>query len=76
MVILTQIAKIRSLPSQRQLLEHAETVWAAVEKAASLTKQLLAFDRKQVLALEALDLNDVLKKQRQRWLQFLRRRSN
>jgi len=61
MVILTQVAKIRSLPSQPQLLEHAETVRAAAEKAASLTKQLLAFGRKQVLALEVLDLNDLLR---------------
>jgi len=61
MVILTQVTKLRSLSSQSQLLEHAETVRAAAEKAASLTKQLLAFGRKQVLALEVLDLNDLLK---------------
>jgi two-component system cell cycle sensor histidine kinase/response regulator CckA len=61
MVILTQIAKIRSSVSQPQVLEHAETVRAAAEKAASLTKQLLAYGRKQVLALEVLDLNDLLK---------------
>jgi PAS domain S-box-containing protein len=61
MVILTQIAKIGRLPSQPQLLEHEETIRAAAEKAASLTKQLLAFGRKQVLALEVLDLNELLR---------------
>jgi two-component system, cell cycle sensor histidine kinase and response regulator CckA len=60
MVILTQIAKVRSLSSQPQILEHAETVRIAAEKAASLTKQLLAFGRKQVLVLQVLDLNEIL----------------
>ena len=60
MVILTQIAKVRSLSSQPQVLEHAETVRIAAAKAASLTKQLLAFGRRQVLVLQVLDLNEIL----------------
>jgi two-component system cell cycle sensor histidine kinase/response regulator CckA len=60
MVILTQIAKVHSLSSQPQILEHAETVRIAAEKAASLTKQLLAFGRRQVLVLQVLDLNEIL----------------
>lgn len=60
MVILTQIAKVRSLSSQPQILDHAETVRIAAEKAASLTKQLLAFGRRQVLVLQVLDLNEIL----------------
>lgn len=60
MVILTQISKIRSLTSRTELLEHAETVQTAAEKAASLTKQLLAFGRRQVLVLQVLDLNELL----------------
>ena len=60
MVILTQIAKVHSLSSQPQILEHAETVRIAAEKAASLTKQLLAFGRRQVLVLQVLDLNELL----------------
>jgi PAS domain S-box-containing protein len=60
MVILTQISKIRSLPNRTQLLEHAETVRTAAERAASLTKQLLAFGRRQVLVLQVLDLNEIL----------------
>ena len=60
MVILTQVAKVRSLPSRVQLLEHAERIRTAAEKAALLTKQLLAFGRKQVLVLQVLDLNGLL----------------
>jgi PAS domain S-box-containing protein len=60
MVILTQIAKVRSLSSQPQVLEHAETVRIAAAGAASLTKQLLAFGRRQVLVLQVLDLNEIL----------------
>ena len=60
MVILTQVSKIQNLPKRAQLLQHAETVRTAAEKAASLTKQLLAFGRKQVLVLQVLDLNGLL----------------
>jgi two-component system cell cycle sensor histidine kinase/response regulator CckA len=60
MVILTQVAKVRSLPGRVQLLEHAERIRTAAEKAALLTKQLLAFGRKQVLVLQVLDLNGPL----------------
>lgn len=57
MVILTQVSKVRSVPSRVQLLEHAERIRTTAEKAALLTKQLLAFGRKQVLVLQVLDLN-------------------
>ncbi len=60
MVILTQVSKVRSVPSRVQLLEHAERIRTAAEKAALLTKQLLAFGRKQVLVLQVLDLNVLL----------------
>jgi PAS domain S-box-containing protein len=60
MVILTHISKIRTLASRIELLEHAETVQTAAEKAASLTKQMLAFGRRQVLLLQVLDLNELL----------------
>lgn len=60
MVILTQVSKVRSVPSRIQLLEHAERIRTAAEKAALLTKQLLAFGRKQVLVLQVLDLNALL----------------
>ena len=60
MVILTQVTKIQNSQKGAQLLQHAETVRTAAEKAASLTKQLLAFGRKQVLVLQVLDLNGLL----------------
>lgn len=60
MVILTQLSKIRAV-SRGQVLEHVETILTAAVKAASLTRQLLAFGRKQVLVLEVVDLNDLLR---------------
>ena len=60
MVILMQVAKIQNLPKRAQLVQHAEAIRTAAEKAASLTKQLLAFGRKQVLMLQVLDLNELL----------------
>jgi PAS domain S-box-containing protein len=60
MVILTQISKIRTVANRTKILERAETVQTAAERAASLTKQLLAFGRRQVLVLQALDLNELL----------------
>jgi two-component system cell cycle sensor histidine kinase/response regulator CckA len=40
---------------------HVEGVLAAADRAAGLTKQLLAFGRRQVLLPEVLDLNDVVR---------------
>jgi two-component system, cell cycle sensor histidine kinase and response regulator CckA len=60
MVVLTQLSKIRASPSQPQGLEHAETARIAAEKAASLTRQLLSFGRRQVLVLQALDMNGLV----------------
>jgi len=60
MVILTQLAKVRAA-SHGQVLDRIETARGAAVRAAALTKQLLAFGRKQVLLLEVLDLNDLLR---------------
>jgi two-component system, cell cycle sensor histidine kinase and response regulator CckA len=60
MVILTQLRKMRTSPSQSLILEHAETALTAAEKAASLTGQLLSLGRRQVLVLQVLDLNEIL----------------
>lgn len=44
---------------QRENLNH---VLAGAERAANLTKSLLAFSRKQVIKLQAVDLNDIITK--------------
>jgi PAS domain S-box-containing protein len=61
MVILTHVAKLRRNLSRSQTVEYGEIIEMAAEKAATLTKQLLAFGRKQVLELEVLDLNQLLR---------------
>lgn len=61
MVILTQVTKLRRELPRLQVFEHTDTIQMAAERAASLTKQLLAFGRKQVLELEVVDLNDLVK---------------
>ena len=63
MVILTQLSKVRAA-SRGKTLDQVETARGAAVRAAALTKQLLAFGRKQVLLLEVLDLNDLLREMR------------
>ncbi len=48
------------LPEGDRLGEFAEEVAKAAERAAGLTRQLLAFSRRQVLEMEDLDLNEVV----------------
>lgn len=40
--------------------EDAEEVWSSVERASALTRQLLAFSRKQILKPKAVDLNAIV----------------
>jgi two-component system cell cycle sensor histidine kinase/response regulator CckA len=49
-----------SLPDDETLRTSAEQVMNAADKASSLTRQLLAFSRRQVLQAEVIDLNDIL----------------
>ncbi|HLG17830.1 MAG TPA: ATP-binding protein [Blastocatellia bacterium] len=51
---------VHSLDAQDPRRRHAEEVKKASERAASLTRQLLAFSRKQVLQPKVIDLNSVL----------------
>ena len=51
---------MRQLPPADPLRRRVEGIKNAGERAASLTRQLLAFSRKQVLQPKALDLNSVV----------------
>ncbi|MBI2571830.1 MAG: response regulator, partial [Candidatus Schekmanbacteria bacterium] len=50
-----------ALPPAGPLRKHADAIVTAGERAAGLTRQLLAFSRKQTLRPEVLDLNDVVR---------------
>ena len=50
-----------SLASGHPLLRNVQEIIKASKRAADLTRQLLAFGRKQMQALQLLDLNQVLK---------------
>ena len=51
---------LRRLPAGHPLRQNAEGIRDAADQAAALTRQLLAFSRKQVLAPKILDLNDII----------------
>jgi len=55
----SQVLK-RTLPPGTAFLEHAEEIEKAGQRAASLTRQLLAFSRQQVLAPAVLNLNSLI----------------
>ena len=48
------------LPERDKTREFAENIVHSAERASSLTRQLLAFSRRQVLEMEDLDLNEVV----------------
>jgi len=50
----------RKLGRQNPLIEHVEEIEKAGQRAASLTRQLLAFSRQQVLTPAVLNLNDLV----------------
>jgi PAS domain S-box-containing protein len=51
-----------SVPSDGQLRVELQQISDAADSAAALTRQLLAFSRKQVIAPQVLDLNDVVRR--------------
>ena len=55
----TELMK-RELPLGSAAREHAEMVQGSAERAAELTRQLLAYSRRQVLKPEAFDLNQTV----------------
>ncbi len=56
----TKLLGRRISPSDPLLAEYVSTIQGAVEKATSVTKQLLTFSRQQAVGLETLDLNVVV----------------
>ncbi len=55
---------MRKLPAEDPLRRHVTEVTRAAERAAALTRQLLAFSRKQLLQPRVLDLAEVLDRSR------------
>jgi len=51
---------LRGLPADNRLRARLEEVLSASERAAGLTRQLLAFSRKQVFETRVLDLNGIV----------------
>ncbi len=51
---------INGLPLTHPVQEHLKVIKSAGGKAASLTRQLLAFSRKQVLEVKVITLNDII----------------
>jgi PAS domain S-box-containing protein len=51
---------LHELPTEGGLHNHAREINHAAERAAALTRQLLAFSRKQMMMPEILDLNQVI----------------
>jgi len=51
---------LSDLPSGNPLTRKAQEIRKAADRAATLTRQLLAYGRKQILQPEILDLNTIL----------------
>ena len=49
-----------SIPADNALRKHTQEIMKAADRAASLTRQMLAFSRKQILSPVVLDLNAVI----------------
>jgi two-component system cell cycle sensor histidine kinase/response regulator CckA len=62
---------LAELGDESDLSPHMREVLKAGERAATLTRQLLAFSRRQVLAPKVLDLNDVIRGMRKMLGEFM-----
>jgi len=54
----------RDLPADSPLASHADMVLTSARRAAELTRQLLAYSRRQVLEAESFDLNEMAERMR------------
>lgn len=52
---------LSALDSQETLIDYVEKISKASKRAAEVTQQLLAFSRRQALALQSIDFNHLLK---------------
>jgi len=55
---------LRRLPADHPLQEHLKIIHESGERAATLTRQLLAFSRKQILEVKAININKVIENMR------------
>jgi two-component system cell cycle sensor histidine kinase/response regulator CckA len=55
---------LRRLPADHPLREHLKIIYESGERAATLTRQLLAFSRKQLLEMKAININKVIENMR------------
>jgi PAS domain S-box-containing protein len=62
LTVISLYTRITADEADEPVKKNLQVVMDATDHAAALTRQLLAFSRKQVLAPEPLDLNDALKK--------------
>jgi PAS domain S-box-containing protein len=62
LMVITSFAQllVEEPTASAQLKSYADEILTAADRAASLTRQLLTFSRKQVMKLEALDINAVI----------------
>ncbi len=60
MVIAANVEALQEEPLDRPVAERLERIGGATQRAASLTRQLLAFSRKQTLQPELTDLNELI----------------
>jgi PAS domain S-box-containing protein len=52
----------KSLPEDSRLMQYAQQVVASINKATNLSQGLLAFSRKQTIALQPLNVNETIRK--------------
>ena len=60
MVIAANVEALQEEPLDRPVAERLERIGGATQRAASLTRQLLAFSRKQTLRPQLTDLNELI----------------
>ncbi len=60
-VILGHTTLLRALPLEPDVISSIDEIQSSATRAAALTKQLLAYSRKQILQLKVVDLNETIR---------------